>query len=125
VVAEEVLDQPRRRGEVPTARGRAGAGREPAGAVVVRRLVVDDPARAAERLVGARHLGVAHDPVQLGAGDIGAGAGAGLDVAATTGAAHDVAGLALQPKQRQEFQESNQHFSAQNFFGPKRFKLSS
>jgi hypothetical protein len=30
--------------------------------------------------------------------DVGAGAGAGLDVAAATGAAHDVAGLALRPK---------------------------
>ena len=104
-VVDEVLGQTRRRGEAPAARARVraeAAGCEPAGALVAQGLVVDNPARAAVLLVGARHPGVVHDPVQFGAVDVGAGAGAGvgadLDVAAATGAAHDVAGLALRPK---------------------------
>jgi hypothetical protein len=101
MVGDEVLDQPPRRGEEVAAGGRAGAGRPLARAVVVGRLVVDDQALAAELLVVARQLSVAHEGVQFAAGGVGGGPAARLAVLAAAGAAHDVPGLTLQPQKRQ------------------------
>jgi hypothetical protein len=59
-------------------------------------LVVDDVALAPVLRERARHLGVAHEGVDAGAGGVGGAAVARQAVARSAGSAHDVLGLALQ-----------------------------